>query len=139
MSDFRPAAEIEADRAACLAYQPSSRTDEAQGAIDAYDWLLGRKTAPLSGGDLPATKPRAVAEAQLADNAARGRPGAPRVRGPEATWTESYVIGVRDALGWATGERRASPGGREDLTGLPGTASGLIIVPEHRRRRTREE
>lgn len=142
MSDqpsLRPSAELEADRADCLAYQPASKTDREQGAIDAYDWLLGRRSAPLSGL-AAATPANAAAEARRADDSARGRAGAPPVTGPDARWTESYVLGVRDALLWALRARRSAPGGREDFS-TGADAGGLVVVRrrEPRYRRTWDE
>lgn len=107
---LRPHGELAADRAACRAYQSPSRTDFEQGAIDAYDWLLGRGPAPLGGP--AAAGPGAVeAQEQLADDAVRGRPGAPTVSRADSRWTESYVAGVRAALRWARYASPAAPGG----------------------------
>ncbi len=127
---LRPAEQITADRTPCESCRAASRTDFEQGAIDAYDWLLGRGPAPLSGPAAAPATPRTAAEEELlAHGIVRDRPGAPPMYPAGGRWTESYVLGVRHALRWARYASPTSPGG---CTDEPADEPVLSVEPPRR-------
>lgn len=127
---LRPPEQITADRTRCESYRAASRTDFEQGAIDAYDWLLGRGPAPLSGAPAAPVAPQSVAEEELlAHDIVRNRPGAPPMYPAGGRWTESYVLGVRHALRWTRYASPTSPGGSTDE---PANAPVLFVEPPRR-------
>lgn len=127
---LRPPEQITADRTRCESYRAASRTDFEQGAIDAYDWLLGRGPAPLSGAPAAPVAPQSVAEEELlAHDIVRNRPGAPPMYPAGGRWTESYVLGVRHALHWTRYASPTSPGGSTDE---PADEPVLFVEPPRR-------
>ena len=103
-SRMRPRAEIEAARAAALAWMPlGGHPGFEQGAIAAYDWLLGRTDqAPASGVVAAPTAQRVLREEQAANDATDRRRDAPDL-------PYRYSIGVANALMWARGVPGVEP------------------------------
>lgn len=106
---LRPVEVIETDRALCAKSldRPHGDHDLAQGSIDAYDWLLGRGLAPLSGEPIPLTIRTVAVEQEKARDVLYRRTGAVMV-------SRSYAVAVEHALMWAREESTDSPGGQED-------------------------
>jgi hypothetical protein len=103
-SRLRPRAVIETARVAALAWMPlAEHPGFEQGAIAAYDWLLGRTDqAPASGVVTAPTAQRVLREEQAANDATVRRRNAPDL-------PYRYSIGVANALMWARGVPGVEP------------------------------
>jgi hypothetical protein len=96
---LRAPAEITAARTAAVRElaeaAPGMARDFMAGAIDAYDWLLGRRgSAPVSEQVAEPLPRRVEREEEIADDAIYRRPGAPEVR-------RHWAVGVQHALMWS--------------------------------------
>ena len=103
-AQLRPQSEIETARAAAAAWMSHASDPRfEQGAIAAYDWLLGRRgEAPVSGIVAAPTYRQVVDEEQVADDATYGRRGAPEV-------SHRFAVGAANALMWARGIEGIDP------------------------------
>jgi hypothetical protein len=98
-AQLRAPAEIDAARTAALRdlgeSAPGRARDFSSGAVEAYNWLLGRRrSAPVSEQVAEPLPRRVEREEEFADDAIRRRPGAPEVR-------QDWAVGAQHALMWA--------------------------------------
>lgn len=103
-SSLRDRVRLAAEREATAARTGAHDQSFLDGAIAAYDWLLGAAPAPISGRTGAYSINDIMEEENLADDAIYRRADSARV-------AQTWAVGVQHALMWARGKADISPGG----------------------------